>query len=77
MNKDTTEKAFESHVGETQETLEKHQDMPWVIQTEFFQQRRMIRSFVQTFKTIRDNFSTSKIQVQKRKWQKATSTGEL
>ena len=50
INKDTKEIALESYKGEILESLQNHQDVSWAIQSQFFYQRRLFRSFVQSFK---------------------------
>ena len=45
-----TDKALESYISEILETLEKDWDDWWVLQTKFFQQRILNRSFVERFK---------------------------
>ena len=45
-----TEKALESHISEILETLDKDYHDCWQLQTKFFQQRILSRSFVQSFK---------------------------
>ena len=45
-----TEKALESHISEILETLDKDYHDCWVLQTKFFQQRILNRSFVESFK---------------------------
>ena len=45
-----TEKALESHISEILETLDKDSHDWWLLQTKFFQQRILSRSFVESFK---------------------------
>ena len=45
-----TEKALESHISEILETLDKDYHDWWLLQTKFFQQRILSRSFVESFK---------------------------
>ena len=53
-----TNKALESHVSEILETLEKDWDDWWLLQTKFFQQRILNRSFVESFKRFVQIFKT-------------------
>ena len=53
-----TEKALESHKSEILETLDKDYHDWWVLQTKFFQQRILNRSFVQSFKRFLQIFKT-------------------
>ena len=50
MNTVNTEKALESHISEILETLDKDYHDWWLLQTKFFQQRILSRSFVESFK---------------------------
>ena len=45
-----TDKALESHISEVLETLDKDYYDWWLLQTKFFQQRILSRSFVESFK---------------------------
>ena len=45
-----TDKALESHISEILETLDKDYHDMWLLQTKFFQQRILSRSFVESFK---------------------------
>ena len=45
-----TEKALKSHISEILETLDKDYHDWWLLQTKFFQQRILSRSFVESFK---------------------------
>ena len=45
-----TDKALESHISEILETLDKDYHDWWLLQTMFFQQRILSRSFVESFK---------------------------
>ena len=47
-----TEKALESHISEILETLDKDSHDWWLLQTKFFQQRILSRSFVESFKRL-------------------------
>ena len=53
-----TEKALESHISEILETLDKDYHDWWLLQTNFFQQRILSRSFVQSFKRFLQIFKT-------------------
>ena len=53
-----TNKALESHVSEILETLEKDWDDWWLLQTKFFQQLILNRSFVESFKRFVQIFKT-------------------
>ena len=53
-----TNKALESHISEILETLEKDWDDWWLLQTKFFQQRILNRSFVESFKRFVQIFKT-------------------
>ena len=45
-----TDKALESHISEVLESLDKDYHDWWLLQTKFFQQRILSRSFVESFK---------------------------
>ena len=51
-----TEKALESHISEILEILDKDYHDWWVLQTKFFQQRILNRSFVESFQAISSDF---------------------
>ena len=53
-----TEKALESYISEILETLEKDWDDWWLLQTKFFHQRILNRSFVESFKRFLQIFKT-------------------
>ena len=53
-----TEKALESHISEILETLDKDYHDWWLLQTKFFQQRILSRSFVEIFKRFPQIFKT-------------------
>ena len=60
INKDTKEIALESYKGEILESLQNHQDVSWAIQSRFLDQRRLFRSFVQSFKWFYEILQTFK-----------------
>ena len=47
-----TDKALESYISEILETPEKDWDDWWLLQTKFFQQQILNRSFVESFKRL-------------------------
>ena len=53
-----TEKAHESYISEILETLDKDYHDWWLIQTKFFQQQILSRSFVESFKRFLQIFKT-------------------
>ena len=53
-----TEKALESHISEMLETLDKDYHDWWLLQTKFFQQRILSRSFAESFKRFIQVFKT-------------------
>ena len=53
-----TKKALERHMSEILETLDKDWDDWWLLQTKFFQQRILNRSFVESFKRFVQIFKT-------------------
>ena len=52
------DKALESHISEILETLDKDYHDSWLIQTKFFQQQILSRSFVESFKRFLQIFKT-------------------
>ena len=52
--------SLESYKGEILESLQNHQDVSWAIQSRFFDQQRLFRSFVQSFKWFYENLQTFK-----------------
>ena len=60
MTKDTLRKAFESWIGEILESQQPRLGMCVVVQTKFYLQQSLIRSFVQSFKPFCKNLQTSK-----------------
>ena len=52
------DKALESHITEILETLDKDYNDWWLIQTKFFQQQILSRSFVESFKRFLQIFKT-------------------
>ena len=60
MNKNTTEKAPESSIGEILDTLQKQKDVCWVFQIKFFHQERPVRQILQSLRSFRKNLKTFK-----------------
>ena len=52
------DKALETHITEILETLDKDYNDWWLIQTKFFQQQILSRSFVESFKRFLQIFKT-------------------
>ena len=73
----TAEKALQSYISETLDTLEKEKDVWWLIETMFFQQRILNRSFVQNFKGFCKIFQTLKNSSTSKKVVYLRTTGQL
>ena len=63
-----TDKALESHIREILETLDKDYHDMWLLQTKFFQQRILSRSFVESFKNFFRYLKISEIEAEKRNY---------
>ena len=73
----TTKKALQNYISEILETLEKDQDVWWLIQTKFFEQRILNRSFVASFKRFRNTFKNFRNLSTYKKVVDLRTTGEL